>query len=207
MENTFVVKLHYGDGIRRVVFPGKAESLAYSDLVGKARQLYSLPESAPLQLSYFDDEDDEITLAGDSDLKDALLAQKLHPLHVFVEVPALETSEEEEGGKLGDEASGGAAISCQLSQLGDAPINKALDDLHLQEKGGSEEIDEQHQLEDKVKVKGKGKGKEKEEEKEEEVLMDTVEGKQEEPEDEKEEGKNRGQCTGAYLQATGGRRY
>eukprot|EP00897_Mesotaenium_endlicherianum_P008250 jgi/Mesen1/7453/ME000389S06802 len=172
MEDTFVVKLHYGDGIRRVVFPGKAESLAYSDLVGKARQLYSLSESAPLQLSYFDDEDDEITLAGDSDLKDALLAQKLHPLHVFLEVPTLETSEEEEeGSRLSKLRAGGATGAAEKGpyyekspmdeilekvQMKDGDDGKRAVQQHVVQKGGEEEQEEQEGAEGKKRESGEG---------------------------------------------------
>eukprot|EP00897_Mesotaenium_endlicherianum_P008251 jgi/Mesen1/7454/ME000389S06794 len=180
MEDTYVVKLHHDGSIRRVLFPGKkAENLLYSDLESKARQLYSLPESAPLQLSYFDDEDDEITLAGDSDLKDALLAQKLNPLHVFVEAAALETSEEEENSKLGAVAASGAAASgpyyeespmdetCVVfhSEDEEPVLNEIYEEFRCEESPMDETLEGLH-AEDGNDGKGVQEGKEEQEEQE-----------------------------------------
>eukprot|EP00897_Mesotaenium_endlicherianum_P008258 jgi/Mesen1/7460/ME000389S06792 len=89
MQDMFILKIHCGDNIRRVVLPRGNTCLLFSDLQKKTRQLHRLPADAPLFITYFDVEGDEVTLAGDMDLADALLSQKLNPLHVFVQVVPL----------------------------------------------------------------------------------------------------------------------
>ncbi|CAM6106190.1 unnamed protein product [Calypogeia fissa] len=82
----YVVKVKYGDTLRRFTFESKprGEDLSYSGLESRIRRLFDLPAGKQIRVTYNDRDNDVITMADDQDLVDALIMQSLNPLRLYV---------------------------------------------------------------------------------------------------------------------------
>eukprot|EP00271_Cylindrocystis_brebissonii_P012938 TRINITY_DN32451_c0_g1_i1.p1 TRINITY_DN32451_c0_g1~~TRINITY_DN32451_c0_g1_i1.p1 ORF type:complete len:178 (-),score=27.08 TRINITY_DN32451_c0_g1_i1:700-1233(-) len=78
-----VVKIQYLDVLRRRTFPA-LEPLTLKTLNSTIAELFDFPDHVGLKYSYTDNEGDEVVLAGDDDLKDAVQLQRLNPLRLLL---------------------------------------------------------------------------------------------------------------------------
>lgn len=88
MESTIVIKVKYGETLRRfyarINEAGNLE-LSLNGLLEKVLSLLSLAPETDLTLTYLDEDGDSVTLADDEDLSDAM-CQSLNPLRITVKV-------------------------------------------------------------------------------------------------------------------------
>ena len=85
-DSSFVIlslQIKHSNTLRRVSL-SKGVPLTFSDLQKKIFELFSLSAADTLTLTYIDDEGDFVTIADDSDVKDAVVHQGLNPLHLQV---------------------------------------------------------------------------------------------------------------------------
>lgn len=78
----YVVKVMHKDSLRRLTLAPDDLPFSYEKLRSRIRDLFKLPVSAQFLLSYIDEDQDNISMVGDEDLRDALVLQLLHPLMV-----------------------------------------------------------------------------------------------------------------------------
>ncbi|MCO5579323.1 hypothetical protein L7F22_033178 [Adiantum nelumboides] len=93
-----VFKVKFQDTLRRWVAQAPdADSLAvtFKDLEFKIRELFHLPMSTLLAITYVDNDSDVVTLADDQDLLDACFVQHLNPLRLNVQVVNGSTKEQD----------------------------------------------------------------------------------------------------------------
>lgn len=85
-----VFKIKHQETLRRWVVSESADSDMFSitlvQLEAKVRELFQLPDSSQLAMTYVDKEGDIVTLGEDHDLVDACLVQRLNPLRLEVQV-------------------------------------------------------------------------------------------------------------------------
>lgn len=95
MAQIFKIKLE--DTLRRVCIPLQEDKLAaglsYSELEVKVRELFQIPCTSRVTITYMDAENDVVTMADDQDLMDACMTQQLNPLRLEVKVVAMPSIE------------------------------------------------------------------------------------------------------------------
>jgi hypothetical protein len=82
MDSQIIVKVKYGDDIRKAAFPS-SEINSYSVLISWINEIYNLNDSNTLLLKYKDGDGDLVTLANDDDLRLALHTESNLYVHVF----------------------------------------------------------------------------------------------------------------------------
>eukprot|EP00250_Pteridium_aquilinum_P015590 c22659_g1_i1 orf=65-1477(+) len=91
-----VFKIKYDDLLRRVCAPlyqdKDAAGLSYCELEQKARDLFQIPSTSRVIITYLDTEDDVVTMADDQDLRDACVTQQLNPLKLDLKTVPVEAT-------------------------------------------------------------------------------------------------------------------
>ncbi|KAL3695019.1 hypothetical protein R1sor_008670 [Riccia sorocarpa] len=67
--------------------PGAPGGLKFAELEARIRELFELPAGTNLKVTYFDSDNDLVTMRNDADLKDACVLQGLNPLRLKVVAP------------------------------------------------------------------------------------------------------------------------
>ncbi|XP_038708947.1 protein JOKA2 isoform X2 [Tripterygium wilfordii] len=120
MEYAMVIKVKYGDTLRRFSVPvneKKQLDLDMGRLKGKILSLFNFPLDADLILTYIDEDGDVVTLADDNDLCD-VMSQRLKFLRIDVQ--------------LNDEKSGNSSASSGSATLVGSPqIQKPLPNISV----------------------------------------------------------------------------
>lgn len=95
MAQIFKIKLE--DTLRRVCVPLQedkhATGFSFSELEAKVRELFQIPCTSRVIITYMDAENDVVTMADDQDLMDACMTQQLNPLRLEVKVVAMPSME------------------------------------------------------------------------------------------------------------------
>ncbi|KAL2634087.1 hypothetical protein R1flu_005566 [Riccia fluitans] len=86
-----VIKIKFEDTLRRLTYPGSGldevgAKLTFEKLEGKIRNLFKIPASTRIRVTYTDRDNDVITMGDDQDLEDACVLQGLNPLRLYVTV-------------------------------------------------------------------------------------------------------------------------
>ncbi|KAL3695031.1 hypothetical protein R1sor_008682 [Riccia sorocarpa] len=87
VQTHYVIKVHHDEILRRLTLvkqPGGDSGLSFSELEGKIREMFQIPPSAKLKITYVDNDKDTVNLENDDDLKDACIYQGLNPLRLDV---------------------------------------------------------------------------------------------------------------------------
>ncbi|KAL2632672.1 hypothetical protein R1flu_004151 [Riccia fluitans] len=82
---SYVIKVTHDDSLLRLTSekqPGTPGGLTLAQLEAQVRELFELPASTNLKLTYVDSDDDVVTIRNDMDLKDACVGQHLNPLRL-----------------------------------------------------------------------------------------------------------------------------
>ncbi|KAL2632674.1 hypothetical protein R1flu_004153 [Riccia fluitans] len=103
---SYVIKVTLDDTLRRLTLgnqPGAPGGLTFAQLESQVRQLFELPASSKLKLTYVDSDNDVVTMRNDVDLKDACVGQRLNPLrlkafHVQKEDRSMHNQAQQQGG-------------------------------------------------------------------------------------------------------------
>lgn len=100
-----VFKIKFEDTLRRISVPlstvADGEHFGYDSLELKIRDLFQIPSTSRVILTYTDGEDDIVTMTDNQDLKDACLMQKLNPLKLEVKTVPKQTGVEAMGSESG----------------------------------------------------------------------------------------------------------
>ncbi|KAG6542949.1 hypothetical protein Mapa_015641 [Marchantia paleacea] len=88
----YVIKIKYEDTLRRLTYPGHRpygdqyndKLITYAKLEANIRDLFKLPASSQIRVTYTDKDNDVVTMGDDQDLEDACVLQGLNPLRLFV---------------------------------------------------------------------------------------------------------------------------
>ncbi|KAL2632673.1 hypothetical protein R1flu_004152 [Riccia fluitans] len=82
---SYVIKVTHDDSLRCLTLekqPGAPGGLTFAQLEAQVRELFELPASTELKLTYVESDDDVVTMRNDVDLKDACVSQRLNPLRL-----------------------------------------------------------------------------------------------------------------------------
>ncbi|KAL2614198.1 hypothetical protein R1flu_025890 [Riccia fluitans] len=82
---SYVIKVTHDDTLRRLTLekqPGAPGGLTFAQLETQVRELFELPASTKVKLTYVDSDGDVVTMRNDVDLKDACVGQCLNPLRL-----------------------------------------------------------------------------------------------------------------------------
>ncbi|KAG6542938.1 hypothetical protein Mapa_015630 [Marchantia paleacea] len=83
----YVIKVEYEGSLRRLLASrAEKEDLSLTKVEARVRDLFKLPSTAQLKMTYKDKENDVVTVACDQDLTDACVTQKINPLYIRVAV-------------------------------------------------------------------------------------------------------------------------
>jgi len=84
------LQIKYGNMFRRIRdsrFPDFSDygpDMTFSKLEETIRRIFKLPETFKFDMVYTDNDNDEVTMTDDGDIRDAVVYQKLNPLRVTV---------------------------------------------------------------------------------------------------------------------------
>ncbi|KAL2614199.1 hypothetical protein R1flu_025891 [Riccia fluitans] len=82
---SYVIKVTHDDTLRRLTLekqPGAPGGLTFAQLEAQVDELFELPASTKVKLTYVDSDDNVVTMMKNVDLKDAFFDQRLNPLRL-----------------------------------------------------------------------------------------------------------------------------
>eukprot|EP00271_Cylindrocystis_brebissonii_P018955 TRINITY_DN554_c0_g1_i1.p1 TRINITY_DN554_c0_g1~~TRINITY_DN554_c0_g1_i1.p1 ORF type:complete len:894 (+),score=195.02 TRINITY_DN554_c0_g1_i1:123-2804(+) len=85
-----VIKVKYQNVLRRVLI-SEPEQLSFRGLKERIAGIFGLPSDANLKITYTDCDNDVVALVDDTDVRDAIMLQRLNPLRLVVEEVLLST--------------------------------------------------------------------------------------------------------------------
>jgi len=125
-SDPYLFKIKYGNMFRRIRdsrFPDFSDygpDMTFSKLEETIRRIFKLPETFKFDMVYTDNDNDEVTMTDDGDIRDAVVYQKLNPLRVTVLAQESQRSAFDDSLReslAGDPPSWAADIILKLDQL------------------------------------------------------------------------------------------